>query len=147
MEKQPTPPRPDTLINQNVALVDPTSQNIQYAYAERPKNSNPGTNIIYHELCLWLDTSNRPHRTGNTIDPRQKSITTVEEWDDTPSDPPPVYGSGILEEKSGAKRTPVRRLARAEHGAARGTVGLGGALVGQHRGARAPHKLVDESRA
>ena len=38
-----------------------------------------------------------PHR--NTIDPRQKSITTVEEWDDTPSDPPPVYGSGILEEK------------------------------------------------
>ena len=96
MEKQP-PPRPDTLINQNVALVDPTSQHIQYAYAERPKNSNPGTNIIYHEL--WLDTSNRPHRTGNTIDPRQKSITTVEEWDDTPSDPPPVYGSGILEEK------------------------------------------------
>ena len=33
------------------------------------------------------------------VDPRQKSITTVEEWDDTPSDPPPVYGSGILEEK------------------------------------------------
>ena len=33
------PPRPDTLINQNVALVDPTSQHIQYAYAERPKNS------------------------------------------------------------------------------------------------------------
>ena len=77
--------------------MDPTSQHIQYAYAERPNNSNPGTNIIYHEL--WLDTSGRPHRTGNTIDPRQKSITTVEEWDDSPSDPPPVYGSGILEEK------------------------------------------------
>ena len=45
--KNSQPPRPDTLVNQNVALVDPTSQHIQYAYAERPKNSNPGTNTIY----------------------------------------------------------------------------------------------------
>ena len=43
--KNSQPPRPDTLININVAITDPTSQHIQYAYAERPNNSNPGTNI------------------------------------------------------------------------------------------------------
>ena len=50
----------------------------------------------HHEL--WLDLSNRPHRTGNTITPTPHDvITPVELWDDTPTDPEPTYGSELAE--------------------------------------------------
>ena len=47
---------------------------------------------IYHEL--WLDLSQRPHRTGKEITPPAQSvITPVEQWDDKPTEEGPQYGS------------------------------------------------------
>ena len=57
-------------------------------YAHETHSANPPS---YEEL--WLDTSNRPHRTGNLVPPNDDIIAPVVVWDDTPTDPPPTYGS------------------------------------------------------
>ena len=62
----------------------------------RVKETNGG-----HELEeLWLDLSQRPHHTGKIVTLNQDDeLEEVTEWDDTPTDPPPMYGSQHVPEK------------------------------------------------
>ena len=95
-EAAEAPPESD-LTKQIVAIINYDTHEISYAYAEAdspPQGQEP--TITYHDL--WLDTSNRPHRTGNTIDPTGHMIAATESWDDTPTEPPPTHGSEALEE-------------------------------------------------
>ncbi|EOD23425.1 hypothetical protein EMIHUDRAFT_239702 [Emiliania huxleyi CCMP1516] len=75
-EAAEAPPESD-LTKQIVAVINYDTHEISYAYAEvdsPPQGQAP--TITYHEL--WLDTSNRPHRTGNTIDPTGHMIASTE---------------------------------------------------------------------
>ena len=86
------PPDP-TALTGPVAIVHRTTHAKRYAHLEHPTQGAP----TYHEL--WLDVSNRPHRTGQLAPPQHNEVVQpVEIWDDTPSEPPPEYGSPAVNE-------------------------------------------------
>ena len=85
------PPKPDELEGP-VAIVHKDTGAVRYAHT----SLESGT-MIYREL--WLDVSNRPHLTGQMAPPRHREMAQpIVVWDDTPSEPPPTYGSEVVNE-------------------------------------------------
>ena len=79
------PPPQYTLKDMVVCFINCINHKERYAYAT-------GSPVQYQEL--WLDTSRRPHKTGNLITiTQQEEIWPVEIWDDTPSTPHEGHGS------------------------------------------------------
>ena len=73
------PPTPSP--NEITAITDPLTRTTRYAELDED-------GVTYHEL--WLDLSQRPHRTGGVASPRPNEICApAERWDDTPTDPGP----------------------------------------------------------
>ena len=49
---------------------------------------------------VWLDAHRRPHQTGRHVTLANREVLSeIELWDDTPSEPPPTYGSAALEDE------------------------------------------------
>jgi hypothetical protein len=66
-------------------------------YVEIEKH-NDGTTTLHN---VWLDMHRRPHPTGaHATLAHGETLREVELWDNTPSEPPPAYGSAALDDEN-----------------------------------------------